>query len=48
MRCANPGAKFVVSPPFQPHVVREGHLITGQQQHSGGEVAKLVIKALEE
>jgi putative intracellular protease/amidase len=41
------GAKFVAAPPFQPHAVSDEHLITGQQQHSGGEVAKLVIKALE-
>jgi len=41
------GANFVVAPTFQPHAVRDGHLITGQQQFSGGEVAKLVIEALE-
>jgi putative intracellular protease/amidase len=40
------GANFVVAPAFQPHAVRDGHLITGQQQFSGGEVAKLVIEAL--
>ena len=40
------GANFVVAPAFQPHAVRDGHLITGQQQFSGGEVAQLVIEAL--
>jgi putative intracellular protease/amidase len=40
-------AHFVTKPAFQPHAVRDGNLITGQQQHSGGEVAKLVISALE-
>ncbi len=41
------GARFSTKPAFQPYAVRDGHLITGQQQHSGGEVAKLVISALE-
>lgn len=42
------GANFVVAPAFQPHAVCHGCLITGQQQHSGGEVAKLLIEALEQ
>lgn len=29
-----------------PFAVRDGNLITGQQQNSGGEVAKTVIEAL--
>lgn len=41
------GALFTTAPAFQPHAIRDGNLITGQQQHSGGEVAKLVIFALE-
>ena len=44
----NLGANFVTKPAFQPHAVRDGNLITGQQQHSGNEVAKLVIQALAE
>jgi putative intracellular protease/amidase len=40
-------AHFVTKPAFQPYAVRDGNLITGQQQHSGGEVAKLVISVLE-
>jgi putative intracellular protease/amidase len=40
-------AHFVTKPAFQPHAVRDENLITGQQQHSGGEVARLVISALE-
>ncbi|GAB4293869.1 MAG: type 1 glutamine amidotransferase domain-containing protein [Desulfuromonadia bacterium] len=40
------GARFVTGPAFQPFAVRDGNLITGQQQHSGGEVARLVIEAL--
>jgi putative intracellular protease/amidase len=40
-------AHFVTKPAFQPYGVRDGNLITGQQQHSGGEVAKLVISVLE-
>jgi putative intracellular protease/amidase len=42
------GAKFVSAAAFQPFAVRDGNLITGQQQHSGHEVAKLVLQALEE
>ncbi len=41
------GALFSTKPAFQPHAVRDGKLFTGQQQHSGGEVAQLVISALE-
>jgi putative intracellular protease/amidase len=42
------GANFIAAPAFQPHAVRDGNLITGQQQHSGHEVANLLLKALEE
>jgi putative intracellular protease/amidase len=42
------GAQYTVKPAFQSHAVRDGNLITGQQQHSGGEVARLVISVLEE
>lgn len=41
------GANFVAAPAFQPFAVRDGNLITGQQQHSGHEVARLVRAALE-
>jgi putative intracellular protease/amidase len=41
------GAQFSTGPAFQPYAVRDGNLITGQQQHSGAEVAGLVIEALE-
>jgi putative intracellular protease/amidase len=41
------GAQFSTGQAFQPYAVRDGNLITGQQQHSGGEVANLVISALE-
>ncbi len=41
------GAKFSTAPAFQPYALRDGNLITGQQQHSGAEVARLVIQALE-
>ena len=40
------GAEFVTAPAFQPHALADGHLITGQQQHSGHEVARLVLAAL--
>lgn len=41
------GANFVAAPAFQPFAVRDGNLVTGQQQHSGHEVAKLVLQYLE-
>jgi putative intracellular protease/amidase len=40
------GANFVTAPAFRPFALRDGNLITGQQQHSGREAARLVIEAL--
>ena len=40
------GTTFVVNGRFKPFAVRDGLLITGQQQYSGGAAAKLVIEAL--
>jgi putative intracellular protease/amidase len=40
------GANFVAAAAFQPFAVRDGNLITGQQQHSGHEVARLVLESL--
>jgi putative intracellular protease/amidase len=40
------GTNFIVSSPFKAHAVRDGHLITGQQQHSGAAAARLIIEAL--
>ena len=40
------GSNFMVSGRFKAHAVRDGNLITGQQQYSGGAVARLVIEAL--
>ena len=37
---------FVVSGRFRSHAVRDGRLVTGQQQYSGAEAARLVIEAL--
>jgi len=37
---------FIVAGRFKAHAVRDGHLITGQQQYSGTAVARLVIEAL--
>ena len=41
-----PGTNFVVDQAFRPFAVRDGRLVTGQQQHSGAEAARLVIEAL--
>lgn len=40
------GANFVAGPAFAPHALRDGNLITGQQQHSGEVTARLVLDAL--
>jgi putative intracellular protease/amidase len=37
---------FIVNGPFKPHAVRDGNLITGQQQYSGTRAARLMIEAL--
>jgi putative intracellular protease/amidase len=37
---------FIVDSRFKAHAVRDGNLITGQQQYSGAAAAKLVIEAL--
>jgi putative intracellular protease/amidase len=40
------GANYVQGGRFKPFAVRDGRLITGQQQYSGGEVATMVVEAL--
>jgi putative intracellular protease/amidase len=40
------GANFLAAPAFRPHAVRDGHLITGQQQYSARQAASLMIAAL--
>ena len=40
------GTNFIVAGRFKAHAVRDGNLITGQQQFSGTAVARLVIEAL--
>ena len=40
------GTNFIVSGRFKAHAVRDGNLITGQQQYSGAAVARLVIESL--
>jgi putative intracellular protease/amidase len=40
------GANFIRIGAFRAFAVRDGNLITGQQQNSGAEVARLVIEAL--
>ncbi|MEM1183151.1 MAG: type 1 glutamine amidotransferase domain-containing protein [Acidobacteriota bacterium] len=40
------GTRFIVHSAFKPHAVRDGRLVTGQQQYSGRAAAQLVIEAL--
>ncbi|MFI9508908.1 type 1 glutamine amidotransferase domain-containing protein [Nocardia sp. NPDC052566] len=41
-----PGTNFIVQSRFRAHAVRDGLLITGQQQYSGRAAANLLIDAL--
>lgn len=40
------GTNFVVDSMFKPFAIRDGNLITGQQQYSGGAAAELVVETL--
>ena len=40
------GTNFIVNGQFKPFAVRDGNLITGQQQYSGAAAAKVLIEAL--
>ncbi len=41
-----PNTNFIVNGRFKPHAVRDGNLITGQQQYSAAAAARLLIEAL--
>jgi putative intracellular protease/amidase len=41
-----PNTNFIVSGRFRSHAIRDGNLVTGQQQYSGAEAARLVIEAV--
>ncbi|HVH30682.1 MAG TPA: type 1 glutamine amidotransferase domain-containing protein, partial [bacterium] len=41
-----PNTNFIVNGRFKPHAVRDGNLITGQQQYSAPAAARLLIEAL--
>lgn len=40
------GTNFVTSGMFKPFALRDGNLVTGQQQYSGAAAAELVVQAL--
>lgn len=40
------GTNFIVASRFKPHAIRDGNLITGQQQYSGAAAARLIVEAL--
>lgn len=42
------GAIFEASPPFRPHVVRDGNLVTGQNPQSSQAVAQAAVEAARE
>jgi putative intracellular protease/amidase len=41
------GANYVKSHPWASYAVKDGNLITGQQNLSGEETAELIVEALE-
>jgi len=41
-----PDTNFIVQGPFRSHAIRDGRLVTGQQQYSGAEAARRVVEAL--
>ncbi len=43
-----PRTNFVTGTPFDAFAVRDGNLITGQQQNSGAAAARLILEAMEE
>ncbi len=43
-----PNSRYEDAAPFSAFAVRDGNLITGQQQNSGAKAAELVLQALEE
>ncbi|MFZ0158604.1 MAG: type 1 glutamine amidotransferase domain-containing protein [Kineosporiaceae bacterium] len=43
---ALPNTNFVVQGRFRAHAIRDGNLITGQQQYSGAAAARLIIEAV--
>lgn len=43
---AIPDTNFIVDSRFKAHAVRDGNLVTGQQQYSGTAAARLVIEAV--
>jgi putative intracellular protease/amidase len=40
--------QFKVAPAFSSYAIRDGNLITGQQQNSGAAAARLVLELLDE
>ena len=42
------GTRFMCRPANEPFAIRDGRLITGQQQYSSGVTAELVLEALDE
>ncbi|MEM6291317.1 MAG: type 1 glutamine amidotransferase domain-containing protein [Myxococcota bacterium] len=44
----NPNTTFECAGPLEPFAIRDGRLITGQQQHSSALFSQLVLEALEE
>jgi putative intracellular protease/amidase len=43
---AMPDTNFIVQGRFRAHAVRDGLLVTGQQQYSGAAAARMVVEAL--
>jgi len=46
-RLANCGADYSCAAPWEPHVIRDGMLVTGQNPQSSGELAKAMVHILD-
>ena len=44
----NPKTNYEAAGPLEPFAIRDGRLITGQQQHSAALFSQLMIEALSE
>jgi putative intracellular protease/amidase len=40
------GANFIQAGAFRSFAIRDGNLVTGQQNFSGGDVAKVILEAV--
>lgn len=45
-RLRNCGAEYVCADPWEPHVIADGRLFTGQNTHSAGELSRAMVSVM--